>query len=220
MHKAVIIFYLYTLKRNYKFNNLVDYLYMHNKIIILIVMLLTSGAGNAQVRGENTTAKYISWTLLQMIPSPSIYQDANGTDARARFGLKWQIIPLNFSFDANKYISPVQFFMINPVRRFSGSAELFLQPELATGEFRYSDRRPFTLSSGVRAMIPLAERGENLAFSLGGKYSLSKNKSDGKIDYPAVEAGLYVFGGMFGIQYTRNFNTDSKYNISLYIKYY
>ena len=174
----------------------------------------------AQSREEKKTAEYISWSLIQLIPSPTIYQDANGIDSKARFGLKWQIIPINFSFDANKYVSPVQFFMINPVRRFSGSAELFVQPELATAPYTYSDKKEFSLSTGARVLIPIVERGENLFLSLGGKYTLNKKKSGDRDDYPAFEAGAYFFSGILGFQYTRNFNTDSKYNFSLYIKYY
>ena len=193
---------------------------MKKGIIIIILLMMSAGISRAQVHKENKKAEYISWALLQLVPSPTIYQDADGENAEARFGLKWQVTPFNFSFDANKYVSPAQFFMISPVRRFSGSAELFLQPELATGSYTYSDREKFSLSSGARLIIPLFERGENLAFSLGAKYSIAKNKSGDKFDYPAIEAGLYAIGGIFGIQFTKNFNTDSKYNLSIYFKYF
>jgi hypothetical protein len=58
-----------------------------------------------------------------------IFQDADENNSRIQFGLRWQLIPVNISFRANDYISPVQFFMINPVRRFTGSFEVFVQPE-------------------------------------------------------------------------------------------
>ncbi|MCX6159815.1 MAG: hypothetical protein NTV87_00565 [Ignavibacteriae bacterium] len=88
---------------------------------------------------ENTGKKNVTWTLLQLVPSPVFYQDSDDNNARIQFGFKWHITPVNISFNPNKYVSPVQFFRIDPVRRFTGSAELFVQPELATAEFKYSN---------------------------------------------------------------------------------
>ena len=79
--------------------------------------------------------KYLNWTLLQLIPSPYFDNDANVDNARIQFGFRWQFIPVSYSFRANKFVSPVQFFMVNPVRRFSGSIELFVQPEVVTSSF-------------------------------------------------------------------------------------
>ncbi len=84
---------------------------------------------------ERPAVKLLSWTLLQAIPSPVYNHDASSVDGRLSFGLKWNIVPVNFSFAANKYVSPVQFFMVNPVRRNAGSVELFVQPEVSTAGF-------------------------------------------------------------------------------------
>ena len=111
-------------------------------------------------------------------------------------------------------------FMISPVRRFIGSAELFVQPELATSSLDYSNLSVFGLSVGSRIILPLYEKGENLSFSLGGKYTYRKNFLEDKNYYYGAEAGLYFFVGMIGLQYTHNFETNTKYNISFYIKYF
>ena len=124
------------------------------------------------------------------------------------------------AFNPNKYVSPVQFFFIYPARRFSGSAEIFVQPELATASFSYADLSVFGISSGPRVIIPIADRGENLSISLGGKYTYRKNFNGDKNYYYGIEAGIYIFGGIAGLQYTQNFNSNTKFNISIYLKYF
>lgn len=190
------------------------------KKLIIILILLFSVKAYAQEHIENKSGEYISWTLLQLIPSPVFYDDHNDSDSRLRFVLRWHITPVNISFSANKYVSPVQFFKINPVRRFAGSAEIFIQPELATGNFEYSDLNNPGINFGSRVIFPLVERGEDLAFSLGGKYSVRNSKTDIDESNFGVEAGLYFIGGIFGIQLTKNFNSKTNYNFGLYFKYF
>ncbi len=189
-------------------------------VLFLIVISSFSFAQKIDDIRENTSKKNITWTLLQLVPSPVFYQDSDDNNARIQFGFKWHITPINISFNPNKYVSPVQFFRIDPVRRFTGSAELFVQPELATADFKYSNLSIFGITTGVRAVLPISERGENLAFSLGGKYTYRKNFTEDKNAYYGVEAGLYFFGGMMGFQYTQNFNTRTNYNFNFYIKYF
>lgn len=169
---------------------------------------------------ENKSGEYISWTLLQFIPSPVFYDDYNENDSGLRFGLRWQITPVNLSFSANEFVSPVQFFKINPVRRFAGSAELFVQPEIATGSFQYSDLNKFGINIGTRLILPLVERGEDLAFSVGGRYSVRNSKSNVDKSHFGIETGLYFVGGIFGIQYSRNFNSATNYDFGLYFKFF
>jgi hypothetical protein len=164
--------------------------------------------------------KYLSWALLQLIPSPTFYQDSDNDNARIQFGFKWHITPLSISFNPNKYVSPLQSFFIYPARRFSGSLELFVEPELSTASNKYSDLSIFGLSLGPRIILPLSSKGESLCFSLGGKYTYRKNFTDDRNYYYGAEAGIYFFGGLMGFQYTQNFNTKTNYNISLYIKYF
>lgn len=110
--------------------------------------------------------------------------------------------------------------MINPVRRFTGSAELFVQPELATSSFSYSGYTQFGLNTGGRVIIPVQEMGENISMSLGGVYTFRKNSITGESGYPGVEAGVYFVGGMIGLQFTKNFNKNNLYSISFYLKYF
>ncbi len=158
--------------------------------------------------------------MLQAIPSPAFVSDANDDNARIQFSLRWQITPVNFSFRANRFVSPVQFFMINPVRRFTGSAELFVQPEVATMSFDYSGFSKFGLNTGGRIIIPVQEMGENISVSLGGVYTFRKNNITDENGYPGVEAGVYFLGGMAGLQFTKNFSKNNLYSVSFYIKYF
>lgn len=194
---------------------------MNCKIIILgLIIFINISIGYSQDNKENKTKEYITWGLMQVIPSPTLYQDTDGKNSRVLFGLKWQLIPINISFKANKYISNAQFFMINPVRRFTGSIEAFVQPEIATADFKYSNIKSFGVSSGSRIMFPLVEYGENVSGSLGLKYTFRKSFDEVNKGYAGLEAGIYTFGGMIGLQYTQNFNSKTNYNISLYIKYF
>lgn len=188
-------------------------------VAILIIFLVISG-GYTQDFKENNTKKIITWGLMQVIPSPTLFQDTDGSNSRVQFGLKWQVIPINISFKANKYVSNTQFFIINPVRRFTGSIEAFVQPELLTSGFKYSNLENFGISTGSRIMLPLVEYGENLSASIGMKYTFRKSIDEVSKGYTGMEAGIYIFGGMIGLQYTHNFNSRTNYNISLYLKYF
>ena len=164
--------------------------------------------------------KYLNWTLLQLIPSPYFDNDANVDNARIQFGFRWQFIPVSYSFRANKFVSPVQFFMVNPVRRFSGSIELFVQPEVVTSSFRYSGFNQFGVGTGTRFVFPVQEMGENIAASVGAKYTFRKNDITDEDGYPGLEAGVYFFGGMFGLQFNKNFHKNNEYSFGFYIKYF
>lgn len=165
-------------------------------------------------------AEWSTWILFQTIPSPSFYQDRNETGSRLQFGLRWQVTPFNYSFNANKLVSSVQFFKVNPVRRYGGSLELFMQPEWATADFRHSDLSRFNFTTGVRGFIPVTEYGEYLSFSLGGKYNFRKNKNMDNAGYYSVEAGLFTFFGILGFVADYNFTEQSRYNLSVNLKYY
>jgi hypothetical protein len=190
------------------------------KIIILFTIIISTNYLYSQDNREDKTKEFITWGLIQLIPSPAFFQDGNGTESRMQFGFKWQVIPINISFRTNKYVSNTQFFKINPVRRNTGSIEAFIQPEITTSDFKYSNIKSFGLSSGTRIMIPLIEYGEDLSCSIGAKYTFRKSFDEESKGYAGVEGGIYVFGGMIGIQYTQNFNSRTNYNISLYLKYF
>ncbi len=176
--------------------------------------------GIAQDFKENTTKKYITWGLMQLVPSPTFFQDTDGENSKVQFGLTWQVIPVNFSLKTNKYVSNTQYFMINPVRRFTGSIEAFVQPEVLTSEFKYSKIKSFGIATGSRVVFPLVEYGENVSASIGMKYTFRKSYDEVSKGYAGLEAGIYVFGGMIGLQYSQNFNSRTNYTISLYLKYF
>jgi hypothetical protein len=166
------------------------------------------------------TAEYLSWGLLQIIPSPVFFQDANENNARIQFGLRWQVTPLNISFKSNRYISPVQFFKINPVRRFTGSFELFTQPELTLSDAKYSSLRRFSLGSGGRIIFPVSGEGQNLAVSTGAKYVLHKDFFGNDKSYWGIETGIYAIYGLLGLQFNYNFSRQTRYNIGIYFKFF
>lgn len=169
---------------------------------------------------ERPAVKYISWFLLQGIPSPVFNHDSNSDEGRLSFGLKWNIVPFNFSFSANKYVSPVQFFMVNPVRRNAGSVELFVQPEVSTAGFDYAGYDNFGIASGLRFTFPIKHYGEHLAGSLGAKWFHRNSSSDSQEDYFGIEGGLYVLYGILGLQGSYNFNSSSNYTFGINFKYY
>lgn len=193
------------------------------KILFIVLFFGINAKIIAQENYADTmdvSAHNISWLITQIIPSPTIYNDANDNESRLITGLRWNVIPLNISFNANKYISPVQFFYINPVRRFTGSIELFVQPELSLASFKYGNMGRFAFGTGSRIMIPLKQKGEHLAMSLGGKYTFRKDLAGESTGYAGVEAGLYVLFNMIGLQVNYNFDKRNRYDFGMYIKFF
>jgi hypothetical protein len=188
-------------------------------ILLLLVAGLPAGS-NSQPKDENSFVKWTTWMLVQAIPSPTFAEDRNSTDTRLKFGLEWQVIPLSVSFGANEYVSPLSSFFIRPVKRFSGSAEIFFQPALAVGDYKYAQLNKFSYKTGARLVLPVSQKGEYLAVSLGAGY-YSQKKIGGELnDGVTYEAGLYTMFGMLGLKFNYNQNAESRYNITLYIKYY
>lgn len=148
-----------------------------------------------------------------------LYHNKKSGNNDINFGFRWQIIPLNYSFSANKYVSKFQAFFIKPVRRFAGSAEIFIQPEIALRDFNNGNNNNFWISGGARIILPVTDYGEALSASVGVKYNFHKNTSDGYDNYPGIEGGLYFMGGL-GLQANYNFNEFNKINFGLFIKYY
>ena len=189
-------------------------------VLIIGLIFFTTNIYSQHDIKPDKKSKALTWSLIQLIPSPFFASDANENNARIQLSFQWQFIPLNFSFNANKYVSPIQFFMISPVRRFTGSAEIFVQPEIATTSFNYSGFKSFAVNVGSRLIIPVQEMGENISFSIGGKYSFRKNDITGEKGYPGVEAGVYFLGGQIGLQFVKNFNKNNLYSFGFYFKYY
>lgn len=196
------------------------------KVMIFLFVLLSASGSFAQHKDgkgkdeERPFMKYLSWTLLQAVPSPVYNHDANEIDGRLSFGLRWNVVPINYSFHANKFVSPVQFFMVNPVRRLTGSIELFVQPEVSTAGFDYAGYDNFGVGTGLRYTFPIKQYGEHLAGSIGAKWNYRNSNSGSDEEYYGIEGGLYILYGIFGLQGSYNFNERSTYSISLNFKYY
>ncbi len=192
----------------------------HILLSILAFSLIITVTNNSQVKSKDPFLKYGSWLVLQAVPSPTYYEDRNNDKSALKFGLEWQVIPFSYSFNTNKYLSKVSFFFINPVKRFSGSVEAFVEPSVITGNYKYAELKKFSYKTGARFVLPVAQGGEYLSFSLGAGYYMQKNIYDKRIDGVTYEAGVYSFFGMLGLKFNYNQNAVSRYNIGLYVKYY
>ncbi len=184
--------------------------------------MLTAGLHNSrgQVKSPHPVLKWSTWALMQAIPSFTVFEDRNVSNSGLRFGLQWQVTPISYSFNANKYVSKFNFFFIEPEKRFSGSFESFFEPEFATGEFKYAGIKRFMYKAGGRVVLPVAQRGEYLSFSLGAGYYNQQNNDGRNIGGVTYEAAVYSFFGMLGLKFNYNQNAPSKYNIGIYIKYF
>jgi hypothetical protein len=132
------------------------------------------------------------WISSQFIPSPEFISIKN---EGLRFGLRWQITPLLYSFGINRKLSPWRYFVVEPLVRQNGSIELFFTPEWfnITEHFKSN----WLFRGGVRAYFPLYRRGEYLSGSLAASY-YNFNGGNG-VSY---EAGIYLFFGILGFQVT------------------
>lgn len=190
------------------------------KTVLIIFIFFSPDISISQRTSADKFVEWTTWTLFQTIPSPTFFQDRSDNNSRLQFGFRWHITPVNYSFNANKLVPATQFFKVNPVRRYGGSIELFAQPEWATASFDYSDFNRFNLATGVRGFIPAVEYGEYLSFSVAAKYNFRKNKQNENIGYYSAEGGLYTLFGILGLVADYNFTSESRYNISINLKYY
>ncbi|HEY8086201.1 MAG TPA: hypothetical protein VIF09_00100 [Polyangiaceae bacterium] len=133
----------------------------------------------------------VPWLVTQLVPSPEL---AYGQDV-ARFGTRWQVTPLLFSWGIHRGLSPWRFLVAEPFVRQSGSIELFATPEY----FFYgaSFAEGWLFRGGVRSYFPLVEHGEYLSVSVGASSFAFAGKAGA-----AYEAGVYALYGILGIQLT------------------
>jgi len=204
-------------------------IYKSLKIIYVSILLLLTQSYSFSQKSlseitetdvERPVVKYLTWTMLQTVPSVTWIDDRNESSSSLKFALRWQITPLNISFSTNKYVSPVQFIMVNPMRRYTGSLEFFVQPEWVLSSMENSGYERFGLGVGSRVNIPLKNMGEHLYMSLGGKYNFRKNQVESKEGYYGLEAGVYALFGILGFQFNYNFDENYKYNFGIYLKYW
>ncbi|HEY3251878.1 MAG TPA: hypothetical protein VGK25_12270 [Ignavibacteria bacterium] len=177
-------------------------------------------SSSSQVKEENSFLKLSTWAILQAVPSPTYFEDRNTANSRLKFGFEWQMIPFSYSFNTNKYLSKVNFFYIKPSKRFSGSAECFFEPALILSDFKYAELKKFMFKTGVRIILPVAQKGEYLSISFGAGYYRQSGINEKIYDGITYEAALFSFFGMLGLKFNYNQNAISRYNIGVYIKYY
>lgn len=137
----------------------------------------------------------LEWFLTQLVPSPEL---AGGAHAGPRFGLRWQVTPLLWSWGIHRGLSPWRFLVAEPLVRQSGSIELYFSPEYFPGwESSLGFGHQLMARTGVRTYLPLVAHGEYLSASIGASYFYFDQKSGA-----AFEAGLYALFGVVGIQIT------------------
>ncbi len=137
------------------------------------------------------------WLVTQLVPSPElVYGDATG-----RFGLRWQVTPLLFSWGIHRGLSPWRFLVAEPYVRQSGSIELYLTPEYVLSGGSLGDGG--ILRTGVRSYFPLVEHGEHLSVSIGASQFFYEGRSGA-----AYEAGVYTLYGIVGLQITLSPSTS------------
>jgi hypothetical protein len=128
------------------------------------------------------------WIATQLIPSPMFLV----AERRVSAAFAWQITPLLVQYHARPRVSPVRFFVVEPIVRNSGSSELFVAPEVVPG--RGDDRNPLGVAIGVRSTFPLWENGDGLAASLAVAYVTVQGDQSAR-----VEAGFDTLFGVFGL---------------------
>jgi hypothetical protein len=137
------------------------------------------------------------WLLTQLVPSPELVYG----DATARFGVRWQVTPLLFSWGIHRGLSPWRFLVAEPYVRQSGSIELYLTPEYVSSGGSLGDGG--ILRTGLRSYFPLVEHGEYLSVSIGASQFFYEGRSGA-----AYEAGIYTLYGVVGLQVTASPSTS------------
>ncbi len=142
----------------------------------------------------------LPWALLQLLPSPELafgrqrHIDVNGavdTSISPAFGLRWELTPLLWSWGVHRRQSGWRFFVVDPIARLSGSLELATAFEYIGGHVDRVIARP-----GLRMYLPVAQRGEFLAVSLGtSAYSYEGFRV-------AYDVGAWILSGFLGFQVT------------------
>jgi hypothetical protein len=137
---------------------------------------------------EPETALGLAWLAAQLLPSPEL-GFGSGT---ARFGMRWQLTPVLYSFGVDPRLSRWRWFVVEPLVRQSGSLELHVSPVyLALDGTRIGAR------VGPRAYFPLIQRGDYLSVSVGSGYL-----GVGSSRAAYFELGAYVLFGLVGLQVT------------------
>jgi hypothetical protein len=135
------------------------------------------------------TSVTLAWVLTQLVPSPEL---AVGDDGAA-FGIRWQVVPVLYSFGIDRRLSPFRAFVVEPLVRTSGSLELFVAPEYLWIDDRVASR--FGFRAGIRAHFPVIEKGDYLSLSLGTAYARF-----GERESASYQVGAYLLFGFLGFE--------------------
>lgn len=140
----------------------------------------------------------VEWALWQLLPSPQLGFGGGS----ARFGLRWQITPLLYSFALDARLDRWRWFVAEPIVRHSGSIELFVSPEYLALDGGVEER--FGVRGGLRAYWGLLGRGDNLSASIGAAYFHFPEQ-----DGVSLEAGAYILFGGLGLVLTHSPGFDA-----------
>jgi hypothetical protein len=163
-------------------------------LALVLTVLSPRARADSEGKPEEPDVKpTLLWVFTQLIPSPEVAVGRNAGAEDARFGLRWQVTPVLYSFGIHRGLSPWRALVVEPLVRQSGSVELFFTPEIFTGSLWGSA----LLRAGVRSYFPLLAKGDELSVSLGTSYANLNGVSGA-----AYEAGIYFLYGTLGIQVT------------------
>ncbi len=153
---------------------------------LLLACLLATG----RVAAEQPPPTLV-WSAAQLIPSPTVGWDGRARNFGPTFGLRWQLTPVLWSFGIHRAApTRFRFFVVEPTYRTSGSVELHLGPEWLN-----RDRDELLARTGARLYLPVVERGEGLAVSIGSGAWIDRTGAG-----PELEVGVYALAGLLGLQ--------------------
>ena len=144
--------------------------------LLIVSVLITKNIRAEQWRINDSTEVHFKvtepnvhpsslWISSQFIPSPQFISLKNDG---LKFGLRWQVTPLLYSFGINRKLSPWRYFVAEPLVRQNGSIELFFTPEWLNVTDKF--KTDWLFRGGIRAYFPLYRRGEYLSGSLATSY--------------------------------------------------
>ncbi|EYF03767.1 Hypothetical protein CAP_5197 [Chondromyces apiculatus DSM 436] len=158
-----------------------------------VIALLTLAGMPAEAAAEGASEPRVRatlpWVATQLVPSAEWLV----SNAGVRFGARWQVTPLLYSFGIDPRLSPWRVLVAEPIVRHAGSVELYGSPAYLAGGGTLGNR--WLLRAGVRAYLPILDRGEYLSMSVGGAALYHRDQAG-----MAYEAGLYTLFGFLGVQ--------------------
>jgi len=131
------------------------------------------------------------WGAAQLVPSPQWVTK----DPGLRFGLRWQVTPVLYSFGLNHRVNRWRFLVVEPLARQNGSLEFYISPEYL--DLGHSAKDHWLVRGGLRAYFPIYRYGEYVSGSFSPAIYSYQDKQG--ISY---EAGVYFFFGILGFQAT------------------